>query len=396
MATLAANDVVIVSAVRTPIGSMAGSLAAVSGPKLGAAAIKAAVARAGVKPEDVGEVIMGNVVSSGVGQAPARQATLGAGLPYSTESTTVNKVCASGLKAVMLGAQSISLGHRSVIVAGGFESMSNVPYYLPAARAGLRLGHGSVVDGIIHDGLWDVYNNIHMGSCAEKCVTDYGITRKELDDFTIAGYAKSAAAWKSGKFAAEVIPVEYTERGATVTVTEDEEYKKLKADKVPTLKPAFSKTGAITAANSSKLNDGAAALTLMSAAKAQALGIKPLARIRGFADAAQAPIDFPTAPSLAVPLALKMAGVTVKDIEFQEINEAFAAVVLANIKILGIKPETVNVNGGAVSLGHPIGCSGARIIVTLLNVLQQNNATLGAASICNGGGGASAIVIERL
>jgi len=300
------------------------------------------------------------------------------------------------MKAVMLGAQSIQLGHQSIMVVGGFESMSNVPYYLPGGRFGMRYGHGKVLDGLITDGLWDVYNDVHMGMCAEKCVSDFKFTRQQLDEFAILSYSRAAAAWKAGKFASEVIPVEVKSGKTTTVVSEDEEYKRAKLDKIPTLKPAFKPDGTITAANASSLNDGASALVITSGARAKALGLKPIARIRGYGDAAHAPIDFPTAPSKAVPVALRQAGVTLKDIQFHEINEAFAAVTLANIQLLGADPSKVNVNGGAVALGHPVGCSGARIITSLINVLAQNDATLGAASICNGGGAASAIVIERL
>lgn len=355
---------------------------------------------AGIAGTEVTEVIMGNVVSSGGGQAPARQAAMFAGLPESVACTTVNKVCASGMKAVTLAAQSIALGLHDVVVAGGMESMSQVPYYLPNARYGMRYGHGKVLDGIVTDGLWDVYNNIHMGSCAEKTAADMKFSREAQDAFAIESYKRSAAAWKAGRFANEIVPVAIpaAKKGAPPTlVTEDEEYKRIDFAKVATLRPAFQpEGGTVTAANASTLNDGASALVLMSADKARALGLKPLARIRGYADAEQAPIEFPTAPAKAVPLAIRRAGLTPADMEYHEVNEAFSVVVLANAQRLGLDLERVNVNGGAVSLGHPIGCSGARILTTLVNVLQQRDATFGTASICNGGGGATAVVLERL
>lgn len=340
---------------------------------------------------------MGNVVSAGVGQAPSRQATLGAGLPVSVPTTDINKVCASGTKSIMLAAQNIMLGQQSIMVAGGMESMSNVPYYMDKARfGGYKYGNGALIDGLIHDGLWDVYNKQHMGMCGEACAKKYSISREEQDRFTVQSYRRSEAAWAAGLFKEEVIPVQVPKGKSTVTVDHDEEYKNVKYDKIPTLKPAFTKEGSVTAANASKLNDGASAVVLMSGAKARSLGLTPLARIRGFGDAALAPIEFTTAPSHAVPIALKHSKVSMSDIDYHEINEAFAVVALANVKLMNLDESRVNVNGGAIALGHPLGSSGSRIVVTLLNILKQRDATLGCASICNGGGGASAIVLERL
>lgn len=391
------QEVVIVSAVRTPIGSFNGSLAAVSATQLGAAAIKGAVERAGIQAAQVNEVFMGNVISANLGQAPATQAATFAGLPDTIPSTTINKVCASAMKAVMLGAQTIQSGANEIVVAGGMESMSNVPFYLDKARNGYRLGHGQVIDGLVKDGLWDVYKNYHMGSAAELCSRDHNITREAQDAFAIESYKRSAAATEAGKFKNEIVPVSIPQRkGDPVVVSEDEEYRNIKFDKVPTLAAVFEKEGTVTAANASTLNDGAVALVMMSASKAADLGLKPLAKIRGFADAQQAPEYFTTAPAKAIPLAIANAGLSVSDIDYYEINEAFSVVALANNKILGLDSSKVNVNGGAVSLGHPLGASGARIIVTLINVLQQNNAKYGVAGICNGGGGASAVVIERV
>lgn len=391
------QEVVIVSAVRTPIGSFNGSLAAVSATQLGAAAIKGAVERAGIQAAQVNEVFMGNVISANLGQAPATQAATFAGLPDTIPSTTINKVCASAMKAVMLGAQSIQSGANEIVVAGGMESMSNVPFYLDKARNGYRLGHGQVIDGLVKDGLWDVYKNYHMGSAAELCSRDHNISREAQDAFAIESYKRSAAATEAGKFKNEIVPVSIPQRkGDPVVVSEDEEYRNIKFDKVPTLAAVFEKEGTVTAANASTLNDGAVALVLMSASKAAELGLKPLAKIRGFADAQQAPEYFTTAPAKAIPLAIAKAGLSASDIDYYEINEAFSVVALANNKILGLDASKVNVNGGAVSLGHPLGASGARIIVTLINVLQQKNAKYGVAGICNGGGGASAIVIEKL
>jgi acetyl-CoA C-acetyltransferase len=390
------KDVVIVSAVRTPIGSFGGSLASFSAPQLGGIAIKAAVEKAGIKPGDVQEVYMGNVLSANLGQAPATQAAKFAGLP-DVPNTTVNKVCASGTKAIMLAAQSIALGENDIVVAGGMESMSNVPYYLDKARNGYRLGHGQITDGLVKDGLWDVYNDYHMGSAAELCATECGFSREEQDAFAISSYQKSQAAQTAGKFESEIVAVEVKDRKGDITlVSKDEEPFTVKFDKIPGLKPAFKKDGTVTAANASTLNDGAAALVLMSADKAKELGLKPLAKILAYADAQQAPEWFTTAPSKAIPLALKRAGKTVNDVDFFEINEAFSVVSLANNKEMGLNADKVNVNGGAVSLGHPLGASGARIVVTLLSVLAQNTGKIGVAGICNGGGGASAIVVESL
>ena len=390
------KEVYIVSAVRTPIGSFSGALASLSATKLGAAAIKEAVNRAGIKPGEVQEVFMGNVLSANIGQAPARQAALFAGLSNTTTCTTVNKVCASGTKAIMFAAQSILLGDNDIVVAGGMESMSNVPYYLDKARDGYRLGHQAVTDGIIKDGLWDVYNDYHMGSAAEKCAVDYNISREDQDKHAIESYTRSKNAYENGYFKDEVMAVEIQDRKGTVTVGEDEEYKKVDFNKVPTLRPVFKKDGTVTAANASTLNDGASALVLMSREKAEELGIKPLARIISYADNEQEPENFTTAPTGALKKALNKANLTKEDIDFFEINEAFSVVSLANNKLLGIDSEKVNVFGGAVSLGHPLGNSGSRIMVTLLSVLKHKGGKYGAIGICNGGGGASAIVIENL
>ena len=391
------KEIVIVSAVRTPIGSFGGALSKLSATKLGAVAIKAAVERANIEVTDVQEVFMGNVLTANLGQAPARQASIFAGIGDSVPCTTVNKVCASGMKAIMLGAQSIMLGDNEVVVAGGMESMSNVPYYADKARSGYRLGHGQLTDGIVKDGLWDVYNDYHMGNAAELCADKCNISREEQDAYTVESYKRSAAAWDAGKFKDEIVPVEIPQRkGDTVIIAEDEEYKNVKMDKIPTLKAVFQKDGTVTAANASTINDGAAAVVLMSREKAEELGAKPLAVIRGFADAAQAPEWFTTTPSKALPKAIAKAGLSQSDIDYFEINEAFAVVSIVNNRELKLDPAKVNVNGGAVSLGHPIGCSGARIIVTLINVLKQNNGKYGAAGICNGGGGASAMVIKRV
>jgi acetyl-CoA C-acetyltransferase len=391
------QEVVIVSAVRTPIGSFNGSLASLSATQLGAAAIKGAVERAGIQPDQVQEVFMGNVLSANLGQAPATQAAIFAGLPQNIPSTTINKVCASAMKAVMLGAQSIMAGANDVVIAGGMESMSNVPFYLDKARNGYRLGHGQITDGLVKDGLWDVYKNYHMGNAAELCSRENNVSREDQDAYAINSYKRSAAAVEAGKFKNEIVPVVIPQRkGDPIVVSEDEEYKNIKFDKVPTLSPVFDKEGTVTAANASTLNDGAVALVLMSATKAAELGLKPLAAIRGFADAQQAPEYFTTAPAKAIPLAIAKAGLKPEDIGFYEINEAFSVVAIANNKLLGLDPNRVNVNGGAVALGHPLGTSGARIIATLINVLEQNSSRYGVAGICNGGGGASAIVIEKL
>jgi len=391
------KEVVIVSAVRTPIGSFGGALSSLSATQLGAAAIKGALERIKLDPKEVQEVFMGNVLAAGIGQAPVTQASIWGGIPNTVPGTTVNKVCASGMKAVMLGAESIQLGINDVVVAGGMESMSNVPYYLDKGRNGYRLGHGVVTDGLVKDGLWDVYKDYHMGNAAELCAAECKISREDQDAYALESYKRSADAYARGVFKEEIIPISVPQRGKDpLLVTDDEEYKNVKPEKVPSLKPAFQKDGTVTAANASKLNDGAAALVLMSAEKAAALGLKPLARIVSFADAQQAPEWFTTAPSKALPRAAERAGIGLDKIEYFEINEAFSVVSIANNREMKLDPARVNVNGGAVSLGHPLGCSGARILVTLLHVLKQKNAKLGAAGICNGGGGASAIIIERV
>jgi acetyl-CoA C-acetyltransferase len=390
------KEVVIVSAVRTPIGSFGGSLAQFSATQLGGLAIKAAIEKAGLKPEQIQELYMGNVLSANLGQAPATQAAKFAGLP-DLPATTINKVCASGTKAIMLAAQSIANGDNDIIVAGGMESMSNVPYYLDKARNGYRLGHGQITDGLVKDGLWDVYNDYHMGAAAELCATECNISREAQDNFAIESYKRAQAAQTSGKFAGEIVAVEVKDRKGEITLVDtDDEPTAVKFDKIPSLKPVFKKDGTVTAANASTLNDGAAALVLMSADKAKELGITPLAKILGYADAQQAPEWFTTAPSKAIPLALHKANIDIKDVDFFEINEAFSVVSLANNQLLDLNEKQVNVNGGAVSLGHPLGASGARIVVTLLSVLAQNDGKIGVAGICNGGGGASALVIEKL
>ena len=391
------KEVYIVSAVRTPIGSFGGVLAGVPATQLGATAIKAALERAGIKPEQVNEVLMGNVLQANVGQAPATQASIFAGIPTNVPGTTINKVCASGMKAIMLGAQSIMLGDNDIVVAGGMENMSAVPYYLDKARNGYRLGHAQMIDGLVKDGLWDVYQDYHMGNAAELCATECKISREEQDAYAIESYKRSQAAWAKGLFKDEIAPVSIPQKGKeALLINEDEEYKKVDFNKIPSLRPVFVKDGSVTAANASTLNDGAAAVVLMSKEKADALGIKPLAKIRSFADAQQAPEWFTTTPSKALPLAVEKAGIKMTDVDYFEINEAFSVVAIANNNTMKLDPTKVNVNGGAVSIGHPLGCSGARIIVTLLSVLQQNNGKIGAAGICNGGGGASAIVIERM
>lgn len=391
------KGVYIVSAVRTPIGSFNGQFASVSATRLGAAAIKGALEKIKLDPALVTEVLMGNVLSAGLGQAPARQASKFAGLPDSTACTTINKVCASGLKAVIYGAQSIKLGDHEVVVAGGMENMTQVPYYLESARNGYRLGNGTVYDGLIKDGLTDVYHNYHMGNAAELCAKECCISREEQDAYAIESYTRSQKAWAENRFADEITPVAVPQRkGDPIIVSEDEEYKNVKFDKIPSLSPVFQKDGTVTAANASTLNDGAAALVLMSKEKAESLGLKPLAKILSYADAEQAPEWFTTAPAQAIPKAVEKAGLTLDKIDYFEINEAFSVVAIANNKEMNLDPAKVNVFGGAVSLGHPLGCSGARILVTLINVLRQNNARYGACGICNGGGGASAMVIENL
>lgn len=390
------QEVFIVSAVRTPIGSFGGCLSSLSATQLAAKAISAALERANIDSLHVQELYLGNVLSANLGQAPATQAAKFAGLP-DIPATTVNKVCASGAKAIMLAAQSIALKVNDVVVAGGTESMSNVPFYLDKARTGYRLGNGQVIDGLLKDGLWDVYNDYHMGSAAELCASECHITREEQDSFAIESYKRAQKATSEGLFKNEIIPVEIVGRKGDITiVSEDEEIHAVKFDKIAHLKPVFKKEGTVTAANASTLNDGAAALVLMSKEQAQALGIKPLARILGYADAQQAPEWFTTAPSKAIPRAIAAAGITAKDVDFYEINEAFSVVSLANNRALTLDEARVNVNGGAVAMGHPLGASGARIVVTLLSVLEQNNGRIGVAGICNGGGGASALVIERL
>lgn len=391
------KEVFIVSAVRTPMGSFMGSLSSVPATKLGSIVIKGALDKINLDGKHVQEVYMGNVLQAGEGQAPARQAALGAGLSSETPSTTINKVCASGMKAVMMAVQSIKSGDQDVIVAGGMENMSLVPHYYNA-RNGVKLGDIKLQDGMLIDGLTDVYNKIHMGVCAEKCAAEYQISREEQDNFAIQSYTRSAEAWKSGKFNNEIVPVEIPQRkGEPIIFSEDEEYKSVNFDRIGTLPTVFQKeNGTVTAANASTLNDGASALVLMSKEKMEELGLKPLAKIVSYADAAHEPEWFTTAPAKALPIALKKAGLEISDIDFFEFNEAFSVVGLANNKILGLDDSKVNVNGGAVSLGHPLGSSGSRIIVTLINVLKQNNGKYGAAAICNGGGGASAIVIENL
>ena len=391
------KEVYIVSAMRTPMGSFGGSLSSFSATQLGAIAIKAAIEKAGISPSEVNEVYMGNVLQANVGQAPATQAATWAGIPNNVPSTTVNKVCASGMKAIMLGAQSIMLGENDVVVAGGMESMSRVPFYSENMRWGNKYGNVTMVDGLAKDGLTDVYHNYPMGNAAELCAKKCNISREEQDAYAIESYKRSAAAWAAGKYNDEIAPVEIKGRkGDTVLFAEDEEFKSVSFDKIHGLRPVFAKDGTVTAANASTMNDGAAAVVLMSKEKADALGIKPLAKILSFADAQQAPEWFTTAPSKALPKALAKAGLSVNDVDFFEINEAFSVVSLANNKEMHLDASKVNVNGGAVSLGHPLGSSGARIIVTLVHILKHNNGKIGAAGICNGGGGASALVVEAM
>jgi acetyl-CoA C-acetyltransferase len=389
------KKVVIVSAVRTPIGSFMGSLSTVTAPQLGATAIKGALEKINLDPALVEEVLMGNVVSAGTGQAPARQAAIYAGIPNTVPCTTVNKVCASGMKAVMLGAQAIALGDASIVVAGGMENMSLIPHYVHL-RNGQKFGPTTLIDGMQKDGLVDAYDENAMGVCADACATKYEFSREDQDNFAIQSYHRSSEAWEKGKFANEIVPVTVPQRrGEPVIINQDEEYKNVRMDKIPSLRPAFTKDGTVTAANASTINDGAAALVLMSEEKAKELNLKPLATILSFADAAQEPEWFTTAPAKALPKALHKANLKIEDVDYFEFNEAFSVVGLANMKILGLTDANVNVNGGAVSLGHPLGCSGARILVTLINVLEQQKGAIGAAAICNGGGGASAIVIKR-
>ena len=391
------KEVVIVSAVRTPMGSFGGALSSVPATALGAAAIKGALEKAGLSADAVEEVYMGNVLQANVGQAPARQAAMAAGIGNQVPCTTINKVCSSGMKAIMMGAQAIKAGDVDIIVAGGMENMSAVPHYLPTGRTGVKLGDISLVDGLVKDGLTDVYNAQHMGVCAELCAEEHQFTREDQDAFALESYRRSAAAWDGGKFANEVVPVAVPQRrGDAIVVDTDEEYTKVNTDKVPQLRPVFKKDGTVTAANASTLNDGASAVVLMSASKAAELGLNPIARITGYADAAQEPEWFTTAPAKALPKALAKAGITMNAVDFFEFNEAFSVVGLANMKLLGLDAAKVNVHGGAVSLGHPLGASGARIITTLIGVLQQNGGKIGAAAICNGGGGASALVLELM
>ncbi len=391
------KDVVIVSAVRTPIGSFGGALSGISAPKLGATAISAAIKKAGIQPKDVEEVLMGNVLQAGIGQAPARQAAIYAGISENVPCTTINKVCSSGMKAIMMASQSIKAGDADIIVAGGMENMSAVPHYLQNGRNGTKLGNMPLVDGLVHDGLTDVYNEQHMGVCAELCASEHEISREEQDAFALESYRRSAAAWEAGKYRNEVVPVHVPQRrGDDLIIDTDEDFSKVRHDKVPSLRPVFKKDGTITAANASNINDGACALVIMSAEKAAEMKLSPLAKITGYADAAHEPEWFTTAPAKALPKALKKAGINLNKVDYFELNEAFSVVGLANMKILGLDSSKVNVNGGAVSLGHPLGASGARIVNTLLSVLDQNNGKVGAAAICNGGGGASAIVIEKI
>ena len=389
------KEVVIVSAVRTPMGSFGGCLSSVSATKLGSVAIKGAMEKAGIDNRIVNEVFMGNVLQANLGQAPARQAAIFAGLSKDVPCTTINKVCSSGMKSIMIAAQTILSGDNDVVIAGGMENMSSVPHYMDKSRTGQKLGDMKLIDGLVKDGLTDVYGRVHMGVCAETCAKDMEFSREEQDAFAIESYNRSSQSWKDEKFADEIVPVEVPQRrGDALIISEDEEYKNVRMEKIPALRPVFDKEGTITAANASTLNDGASALVLMSAKKAAELNITPLAKIRSYADAAQEPEWFTTAPAKALPIALGKAGLSTSDVDYYELNEAFSVVGLANMKILDLDASTVNVNGGAVSLGHPLGSSGSRIIVTLINVLKQNNGKIGAAGICNGGGGASAIVIE--
>lgn len=394
--TMSKKEVYIISAVRTPMGSFLGAFASIPATQLGSIAIKGAIEKATIPVDSIDEVFMGNVLQAGVGQAPARQAALGAGLNQNVPCTTVNKVCASGMKSIMLGAQTILAGDNQIVVAGGMENMSQTPHYVEG-RNGTKFGNITMLDGITKDGLLDVYNKVPMGNCAELCAKEYNISREDQDNFAITSYTRAAAAWKSGKFDNEIVPVSVPQRkGDPILVSEDEEYKNVFLDKIPGLKPVFDKEGTITAANASTLNDGASALVLASAEAVEKYGLKPIAKIVSYADAAQAPEWFTTAPSLAVPKALEKARLKTSDVDYWELNQAFSVVGLANMKILGLDPSKVDVNGGAVALGHPLGNSGSRVIVTLINVLKQNNAKIGAAGICNGGGGASAMVIENL
>lgn len=391
------RNVVIVEAKRTPIGSFGGSLSSFTAPQLGSVVMFELIKRTGLKPEHVDEVVMGNVLNAGVGQAPARQAALKAGLPNKIPATTINKVCASGTKAIMVAADQIALGYNDIMIAGGMESMSNVPYYLPKQRFGSKLGNTEVIDGIIHDGLWDVYNNFHMGNAGELCAKECNISREQQDEFAIESYKRAIEAHEKGWFKNELVPVKVTGRKGEATIVDmDEELGKVNFDKIPQLKPVFVKDGTITAANASSINDGAAAVLLMSEDKAKELGLTPIARIRSHASSAKAPEWFTTAPADAIPVALKRAGIEKNNVDLYEINEAFSVVSLVNNEILELNPEKVNIHGGAVSIGHPIGCSGARIVVTLLHALKKTGGSIGCAGICNGGGGASALVVEMV
>ena len=391
------NRVYIVAAVRTPMGSFNGMLSGISAPKLGSVAIKGALTKSGLNPSDVDEVYFGNVLQAGVGQAPARQAAILAGLPESTPCTTVNKVCASGMKSISLGASSIMLGHNDIVVTGGMENMSQVPHYLPNSRTGYKYGDFKAIDGLAHDGLRDVYNEYMMGTAADLTAKNFDISREEQDNFAINSYKQTAKSWTSGKFNDEVIPVPIPQRkGDPIMMTEDEEYKNVNFDKIPNLRPVFEKDGSVTAANASTINDGAACIILVSEKKLKELGLEPMAEVLSFADAAHQPELFTTAPSVALPIALERAGCSINDVDAFELNEAFSVVGLVNNKLLNLDASKVNMNGGAVSMGHPLGASGARIVVTLLHVLKQNSGSLGAAAICNGGGGASAMVIKNV
>ena len=391
------NEVVIVSAVRTPIGSFGGKLSKISATKLGSYAIKGAIDKISLDNKLIDEVYMGNVMQANLGQAPARQAAIFAGLPHNIPCTTINKVCSSGMKSIMLAAQSIRCGDNEIVVAGGMENMSQVPHYFAKGRSGQKLGDMKLIDGLVMDGLTDVYNKVHMGVCAEKCAKDYNISREEQDDFAIESYKKSEIAWDNGKFSNEIVPVEIQNRKKEIeNITDDEEYKNINIEKVSQLRPVFDKEGTVTAANASTLNDGASALVLMSMEKAKKLNIKPIAKVVSYSDAAHEPENFTTAPAKAIENLLKKNNLSVNDIDCFELNEAFSVVGLANIKILNLDKNKVNINGGAVSLGHPLGNSGSRIIVTLINVLNQNKSKIGVAGICNGGGGASAMLIEAL
>ena len=391
------EEVYILSAVRTPIGSFGGALAGLTAVDSGAIAINGALQKSGLEASEVDQVLMGNVISAGLGQAPARQAAIKAGIGDNVPCTTVNKVCSSGMKTIMLAAQSIALGQADVIVAGGMESMSNVPYYIPKARFGYKYGHGQLIDGLQHDGLWEVYNQFAMGNCADHTAKEMDISREAQDEYAINSYKRVAASSEAGKFKSEIVPVEIPQRkGDPVVMDTDEEFTNVRFDKIPSLRPVFSKEGTVTAANASTINDGASAVVLISKKKAEAYGLKPQMKVLGYADAARDPLWFTTAPSLAIPKAMKMVGIDASHVDYYEINEAFSAVALANMKILDLDPAKVNVYGGAVSMGHPLGCSGARIVTTLNSVLSQENAHIGVAGICNGGGGASAMVVERV